>query len=65
PFKISNAPITQDQYEFVMKTNPSKLKGPNRPVECVNWCDAIIYCNKFSYFLLKKHRVSGEPGWRE
>ena len=31
-----------------MGKNPSKLKGDNRPVECVNWCDALIFCNCLS-----------------
>ncbi len=47
-FNMSETPITQKQYEFVMEKNPSKLIGQNRPVECVNWCEAIIFCNTLS-----------------
>lgn len=48
PFFMSETLITQSQYEFVMGKNPAKLKGDNRPVECVNWCDALIFCNCLS-----------------
>ncbi len=47
-FSISKTPITQKQYETVVGINPSKLKGSNRPVECVNWCEALIFCNALS-----------------
>ena len=47
-FEMSETLVTQKQYEFVMGKNPSKLQGENRPVECVNWCDALIFCNALS-----------------
>ncbi len=47
-FDFGEVPITQKQYEYVMGKNPSKLKGENRPVECVNWCEALIFCNALS-----------------
>lgn len=47
-FEMGQAPITQRQYEYIMGNNPSKLQGKDRPVECVNWCEAIIYCNFLS-----------------
>ena len=47
-FYMAEVPVTQLQYSFVMGKNPSKLQGENRPVECVNWCEAIIYCNMLS-----------------
>lgn len=47
-FYMSETPVTQQQYEYIMGKNPSKLKGLNRPVECVNWAEALIYCNLLS-----------------
>lgn len=47
-FYISETLVTQEQYAAVMGTNPSKLKGKNRPVEMVDWGEAIIYCNTLS-----------------
>lgn len=47
-FKMSVAPVTQNQYEFVMGTNPSKFLGGDLPVESVNFCAAIRYCNALS-----------------
>ena len=47
-FQLSETPITQKQFSYVMGQNPSKLQGDDKPVEMVNWCEAIIYCNILS-----------------
>jgi formylglycine-generating enzyme required for sulfatase activity len=35
--------VTQAQWEAVMGNNPSRFKGPNRPVEMVSWDDAQAF----------------------
>ena len=48
PFRIGSTPVTQAQWEAVMGTNPSFIKGSGHPVECVSWFDAVEFCNKLS-----------------
>ena len=43
-FWIGLYPVTQAQYEQIAKTNPSKFKGAERPVERVSWEEAREYC---------------------
>jgi hypothetical protein len=38
-FEIGKYEVTQAQWEAAMGTNPSEFKGPNRPVESVQWQD--------------------------
>ena len=47
-FEMAEVPVTQKQYDYITRTNPSKLQGNDRPVDSVNWCEAIIYCNMLS-----------------
>ncbi len=52
PFALSQYEVTQELYEALMWYNPSTFKiGSDqrlRPVECVNWYAAIVFCNKLS-----------------
>lgn len=43
-FYIGRFPVTQAQFEAVTKKNPSCYKGPNNPVDCINWHQAKDFC---------------------
>ena len=49
-FEISAKETTQLEYQNMRGHNPSKAKtsGAHRPVEMVNWHDAVAYCNVLS-----------------
>lgn len=59
PFVMSQYEVTQELYTFVMENNPSNFTSDAatgetqnlRPVECVSWYDAIVFCNKLSILL--------------
>ncbi len=44
-FYMDVCEVTQQAYESLIGKNPSKAKGPDRPVEQVDWYRAILYCN--------------------
>ncbi len=62
-FFLTETEITQGQYQYLMKSNPSKFKdqGPNLPVEKVSWKNAKTFCEK----LTKEHHDLGRLplGW--
>ncbi len=75
PFLLGTAPVTQQEYQAVMGTNPSRFAGGNLPVEQVSWFDAVAFCNALSRGegLEEAYLVQGSdvrwkgpdcPGWR-
>ena len=66
PFALSQYEVTQELYEAVMGHNPSNFNTGSdqklRPVETVNWYDAIVFCNKLSLKLGLKpyYRIENE-----
>ena len=45
---IGKYEVTQDEYQAIMGNNPSYFKGNNKPVECVNWHNAVDFCKKLT-----------------
>jgi sulfatase modifying factor 1 len=56
PFLLGETEVTQELYQAVMGCNPSEFKknGSKKPVENVNWYEAIMFCNKLSEMLGKR-----------
>ena len=47
-YRVGTYEVTQAQYEKVMKNNPSKFKGGQRPVESVTLSEAVQFCQKLT-----------------
>jgi formylglycine-generating enzyme required for sulfatase activity len=56
PFLLGETEVTQELYQAVMGYNPSEFKtnGAKKPVENVNWYEAIMFCNKLSEMIGKR-----------
>jgi formylglycine-generating enzyme required for sulfatase activity len=71
-FLMGQTPITQAQWRVVagwqklqrdLNPDPSRFKGPNRPVEWVTWEDAIEFCNRLSQRQGRLYTLPSEAQW--
>jgi formylglycine-generating enzyme required for sulfatase activity/uncharacterized caspase-like protein len=72
-FFIGKYPITQAQWKAIvtqvpkiqrdLKTDPSRFKGDNRPVEQVSWYDAVEFCARLSKYSGKAYSLPSEAQW--
>ncbi|WP_377473908.1 MAG: bifunctional serine/threonine-protein kinase/formylglycine-generating enzyme family protein [Microcoleus anatoxicus] len=63
PFFMGKYEVTQAQYQAVMGNNPSNFKGAKRPVESVNWDEAVEFCRKLTQKTGKSYRLPSEAEW--
>jgi DNA-directed RNA polymerase beta' subunit len=64
-FWIGKYPVTQGQWEMVMRSNPSRFKksGSTAPVEEVSWNDAQDFCHALSQREGRMYRLPREAEW--
>ena len=63
-FYIGRYEVTQEEWLAVMGTNPSSLKGENKPVESVSWVDCQAFIQKLNTIIGGgKFRLPTEAEW--
>jgi eukaryotic-like serine/threonine-protein kinase len=62
-FYMGQTLITQAQWQAIMGSNPSKFKGDGKPVDSVNWLDAMDFCSKLSKKAGRIYRLPSEAEW--
>jgi len=63
PFYMGKSEVTQEQYEKLIKVNPSHFKGARNPVEQVSWDDAQAFCKKLGEKTGRTVRLPSEAEW--
>ncbi len=62
-FSIGETEVTQELWEVVMGTNPSKFKDAKHSVENVSWNDCQEFIRKLNDMTGKKFRLPTEAEW--
>ena len=62
-FSIGQTEVTQELWEAVMGSNPSKFKGSKLPVECVSWNDCQTFITNLNELTGKTFRLPTEAEW--
>ena len=62
-FWMGKYEVTQAQYEAIMETNPSTIKGGSYPVEKVVLADAMEFCKRLSQLTGDNYTVPSEAQW--
>ena len=62
-FFIGKFQVTQELYQAITGKNPSRFQGKKRPVEKVNWFDAVKFCEQLSKLAGKEYRLPSEAEW--
>lgn len=72
PFLMGRYPVTQAQWRAVtslplvereLDPDPSYFDGNNRPVEQVNWYDAMEFCARLSVYTQQTYTLPSEAQW--
>ena len=62
-YYIGKYEVTQEQWEAVMGSNPSRFKGANKPVESVSWYDCLEFIEKLNQLTGLHFRLPTEAEW--
>ena len=62
-FSIGRYEVTQDEWEYVMGSNPSSFKGSKRPVESISWNDCQEFIRKLNTITGRHFRLPTEAEW--
>jgi RNA polymerase sigma factor (sigma-70 family) len=63
PFYMGKCKVTQEQYEKLIKDNPSEFKSARNPVEMISWDDAQEFCKKLNEQTGRPVRLPSEAEW--
>ncbi len=62
-FYLGTYPVTQEQWQAVMGSNPSRFKGKRRPVETVSWEQCANFCERLGRREGRRYRLPTEAEW--
>ncbi len=63
PFWLGQYPVTQAQWGAIMGRNPSRFKGPTRPVDNVSWREAHRFCERLARRTGRPYALPSEAQW--